>query len=177
MSITWVELSWVELTFAWTVHWWVVMVLLVQVGAGKDGSNQWLAGNIVQRPWQTGNFHTHWSSPWQVLRCCTSTTPTTILWPIVRDCPGEPVPEETITHSHPSWSSITLYLLPPSAKIHIILPVQFMCLTIFLQNLSPSPLWFTSWTGILHFILRTFLHPIIVFFLQYIPIPTQPVLL
>jgi len=39
---------------------------------------------------------------------------TTILWPFVRDYQGVPVPEETFTHSHLSWSSIILYLLPPS---------------------------------------------------------------
>jgi len=30
----------------------------------------------------------------------------------VRDNPGEPVPEETFTHSHLSWSSVIPYLLP-----------------------------------------------------------------
>jgi len=34
---------------------------------------------------------------------------------------GGPVPEETFTHSHPSWSSDILYQLPPSATIHSIL--------------------------------------------------------
>jgi len=28
------------------------------------------------------------------------TTVTTVLWPTVLDYPGEPVPEETFTHSH-----------------------------------------------------------------------------
>jgi len=41
---------------------------------------------------------------------------------------GEPVPEETFTHSHLSWSSIIAYLLPPSITIHGILPIQFTCL-------------------------------------------------
>jgi len=50
-----------------------------------------------------------------------------------------------------------------------------MCLTVFLHHLSPSPLWYTSWSGTLCFILHTFLHPIIVFFLQHMPIPSQPV--
>jgi len=36
----------------------------------------------------------------------------------VRDNPGEPVPEETFTHSHLSWSSIVPYLLLPSHTIH-----------------------------------------------------------
>jgi len=35
----------------------------------------------------------------------------------VRDNPGEPVPEETFTHSHLSWSSIVPYLLHPSTTI------------------------------------------------------------
>jgi len=56
----------------------------------------------------------------------------------VRDNPGEPVPEETFTHSHLSWSSIVPYLLHPSNMIHGILPVQFTCLTVFFHNLSPS---------------------------------------
>jgi len=42
----------------------------------------------------------------------------------VRDNPGEPVPEETFTHLHLSWSSIVPYLLLPSNTIHGILPVQ-----------------------------------------------------
>jgi len=28
----------------------------------------------------------------------TTTTTTTVLWPFARDYPGEPVPEETLTH-------------------------------------------------------------------------------
>ena len=35
----------------------------------------------------------------------------------VRDNPGEPLPEETLTHSHLSWSSVISYLLPPSITI------------------------------------------------------------
>jgi len=84
--------------------------------------------------------------------------------------PREPVPEETFTLSHLSWSSIILYLLQPSTTIYCILPVQFMCLTILLHKLSPSSLWSTSWFGTLHFILHTFLHPFIVFLLQHMPI-------
>ena len=87
----------------------------------------------------------------------------------------EPVPEETITHSHLSWSSIIPYLLHPSNTIHGILPVQSTCRTVFFHNLCPSFLWCTSWPGTLHFILHTFLHPIIVFFSQHMPIPSQPV--
>jgi len=52
----------------------------------------------------------------------------------VRDNPGEPIPEETFTHSHPSWSSIIPYLFPPSITIHGILPVQFTCLLDFIHN-------------------------------------------
>jgi len=61
--------------------------------------------------------------------------------------------------------------LSPSIMIHSILPIQFTCLTVFLYNLCPSPLWSTSWSGILHLILiQTFLHPIIiVLFSQHYP--------
>ena len=91
--------------------------------------------------------------------------------------PGEPAAEETFTHSHLSWSSIAPNLLHPSNSIHDILPVPFTCLTVFFHNLPPSCLWSTSWPGTIHFILHTFLHPIIAFFLQHMPIPLQPVLL
>jgi len=47
----------------------------------------------------------------------------------------------------------------------------------FLHNLSPCPLWSTSLSGALHLIFHTFLHAISVFFLQHMPIPSQPVLL
>jgi len=56
----------------------------------------------------------------------------------VRDNPGEPAPEETFTHSHLSWSTVILYLLPSCITIHGILPVQFTCLTVFFHNLSSS---------------------------------------
>jgi len=57
---------------------------------------------------------------------------TTVLWPFVWANPREPVAEETFAHSHLFWSSTILYRLPPSTTIHSILPVQFMCLTVFL---------------------------------------------
>jgi len=50
----------------------------------------------------------------------TTTTTTTVLRPFVRDYPGEPVPEETLTHP-PSSSSSSLYQLLPSTTIHSIL--------------------------------------------------------
>jgi len=56
---------------------------------------------------------------------------------------GEPVPEETFTHSHLSWTSVVPYLLHASNTIHGILPVQFTCLTVLFHNLSPSFLWST----------------------------------
>jgi len=51
----------------------------------------------------------------------------TALWILsgtTRIVPGEPVPEETFTHSHISWLSIVPDLLHPSTVIHGILPVQ-----------------------------------------------------
>ena len=95
----------------------------------------------------------------------------------VRDNPGRPLPEETLTHSHPTWSSDILYYLPPFTTIHGILFVHFTCLTILSGNLLPGPLWSSSWPWTLNFILHTFLHPIITIFSQHTPIPTQPVLL
>jgi len=78
------------------------------------------------------------------------------------------------THTYCSHQSA---LSASSITIQGILPVQFTRLTLFFHNLSPSFLWSTSWPGTIHFILHTFLHPIIVIFSQYMLIPSQPVLL
>jgi len=53
------------------------------------------------------------------------------------------VPEEKLTHSHPSWSSDILYQLPPFTTIHSILSVQFTCLTVLFDNLST--MWQSSY--------------------------------
>jgi len=70
----------------------------------------------------------------------------------VRDNPGEPVPEETFTHLHLSWSSIVPYLLHPSTTIHGILSVQSTHLTIFFpQSLSKfSLVYLLAWHPPLH---------------------------
>ena len=88
---------------------------------------------------------------WKLYLChsdsCWSTTTnmtTNVIWPSVWDYPGELVAEETFTHSHLTWSSIILYLLPPSTTIHSILPVQFTCPAVFLHNLCPS-LLLSTW--------------------------------
>jgi len=54
-------------------------------------------------------------------------------------------------------------------------PYSIHVLYSLFHNLSRSLLWSTSWPGTLHFTLHTFLHPIIVFFSQHMPIPLQPV--
>ena len=55
---------------------------------------------------------------------------------------------------HPIFTSF--FHLPRS-----ILLVKITCLAIFLHNLFPCPLWSTSWSGALHLIFHTFLHPIL----------------
>ena len=78
--------------------------------------------------------------------------------------------QKELTHSHPSWSSDILYQLPPFTMIHSILCVQFTCLTMLYDNLSPGPLWSSSWSWTLYFLLHAFLHPVIIFFSQHMPI-------
>jgi len=51
---------------------------------------------------------------WWITITTTTTATTTISRPFVWDYPGEPLPEETFTHCHLSWSSVILHLLPPS---------------------------------------------------------------
>jgi len=45
----------------------------------------------------------------------------------VWDNPGEPVPEETYTHSHLSWSAIVPYLLRPSNTIRVVISCVDLC--------------------------------------------------
>jgi len=85
-------------------------------------------------------------------------------------CQGLPGWAGTRRNTHPpSWSSSNLHQLLPSTTIHSILLVQFTCLAIFLYNLFPCPLWSTSWSGALHLIFHTFLHPITSFFCSTYP--------
>ena len=79
------------------------------------------------------------------------------------------------THTHRGHqsplSASSIYYDPwhPPYSIHVLY-------NLFPQSL-PSFLWSTSWPGTLHFILHTFLQPIIIFFSQHIPILLKPVLL
>jgi len=118
----------------------------------------------------------------QITRTCMHThthTHTTVLR-LFGFCPGQPGLAGTRRNIHPLRPIVIIkypYLLPASDTIHGILHIQSMRFTVFFHNLCPSFLWSTSWPGTLHFILHTFLHPIIIFFSQHMPIPSQPVLL
>jgi len=69
----------------------------------------------------------------------------------ILDNPGEPVPEETFTNSHPSWSSFIPYLPPPSIMIHGILSDQFTCLSLSAQSPSKfSLVYLLAWYPPLH---------------------------
>ena len=92
-------------------------------------------------------------------------------------CPGLPgtwvdryQKKHSPTHTHPISSS-SIYNDPWHPR------VEFTSLTVLSDNLSPGPLWSSSWPWTLNFILHAFLHPIIIIFSQHMPIPTQPVLL
>jgi len=73
-------------------------------------------------------------SPVTTTATATSTT-TTVLWPFVRDDPGEPVPEETFIHSHLSWSSI---IFPLSSNKYD--PQHPPCSIYMLDSLFPQSL-------------------------------------
>ena len=63
------------------------------------------------------------------------------------------------TH-HPDHHPIFISFFHLPRSIASILRVQIMCLAVFLHNLSPRPCWSTSWSGALHLIFHTCLHPI-----------------
>ena len=94
-------------------------------------------------------------------------------------CPGLPGWAGTRRNTHPPTILIIIQSLSASSiyTIHSILLIQTACLAIFLHNLSLCLFWSTSWSGALHLIFRTFIHPISVFFSQHMPITSQPVLL
>jgi len=103
-------------------------------------------------------------------------TTTIVLRPFVRDYQGEPVPEETFTHP-PTWSASNLCQLLPSTTIFGILLVQTTWLAVFLHNLCPCPVLSVSWSGALYLIFHTFLHPVSVFLLPHMAMPSQHVFL
>ena len=53
-----------------------------------------------------------------------------------QDNPDRPVPEETLTNSHPSWSSDILYHLPPFTTIKGILNLSWVINKIFFSHWS-----------------------------------------
>jgi len=69
-----------------------------------------------------------------------------------------------ICQSYQKNKSVLFFYGPQCSTIHGILSVQSTRLTVFFHDLFPSFLWSTSWSGTLHFILHTFLHPIIASF-------------
>jgi len=58
------------------------------------------------------------------------------------------------THTHHDHQT---YFTTSSTMIYSILLVQCMCLTVLFHNLSPGPLWSSSWFGDLYFISHAFL--------------------
>ena len=61
------------------------------------------------------------------------------------------------SRQHSSSSSLTTTTMThdPSTTIHSILLVQSTCLTVPLHNLSPGPLWSSSWSGTLYRMTRS----------------------
>jgi len=77
--------------------WWNCTVFVADI-------SHWLIWKVKASPW----MYYHTSSVMHT--CQLPITTTTVLRPFVWDYPGEPVPEETLTHP-PSWSSSNLYQL------------------------------------------------------------------
>jgi len=108
----------------------------------------------------------------------TTTTTTVVLRPFVRTRVSRYQKKDSPTH-HPDHHPIFIifFHLPLSVASSLFKLRPWQSLAIFLHNLFPCPLWSTSWSGALHLIFHTFLHLISVFFLQHMPILSQPVLL
>jgi len=141
---------------------------------GASHCNQWGLCCVVVRKWVYGMGWSVCLLVTAVTHTHTHTQPFSALWKLSGTT--------RVSRYQKKHSPTTLivvinhpYLLSPSTTTHGILRIQSTCSTVFFRNLSPSFLWSTFWPGTLHFILHTFLHPIIVFFSQHMPIPSQPV--
>jgi len=110
----------------------------------------------------------------------TTTTTTTTILQLSGLCPGQPGSAGARRNIHP-LTSIMVIRHPLSASSIFYNPWHPHCSiyvpdSLFTQSLSKfSLVYLLSWHP--HCILHTFLYSIIVFFLQHMPIPSQPVLL
>ena len=86
-------------------------------------------------------------------------------------CPGLPGWAGTRRNIHP-LTPILIIGHPLSTFSIYWDPLHPLCSVYVLDSLSPGPLWSSSWSGTLYFILQAFLHAIIIFFSQHMPIPT-----
>ena len=120
------------------------------------------------------DFISDLAAHWVIIVVHTHTQPFHVLWSGTSRV-GRYQKKHSPTQT-PSWSSDILYHLPPFTMIHNILFIQFTFLTVLFDNLSPGPLWSSSWSWTLYFMHRAFLHPVVIFS-QHMPIPSQPVLL
>ena len=92
------------------------------------------------------------------------------------------------THTHPDHRTSFIIFLHLQQSMESSL-FSIRALTVLSDNLSPGPLWSSSWPWTLSFILHAFLHPVIIIFSQHMQplqindfatfdmLPTQPVLL
>jgi len=80
---------------------------------------------------------------------CIINKTTTVIQRFVHDYPGEPVPEQTFTHSHLSWLSTILCRRPPSAMIYSI--PNLCAWQFFIEPLSKSSMvYLLVWKPPLH---------------------------
>ena len=106
------------------------------------------------------------------LVCNTHTQPFNGLWSGTTRV-GQYQKKHSPTHNHPDHRTSFINFLHLQRSIASF--VQFTSLTVFSDNLSPGTLWSSSWSWNLYFTLHAFLHPVIIFFSQHMPTPTQPV--
>jgi len=104
------------------------------------------------------------------------TTTTTTISRLFGLCPGQPGWASTRRNIHP-LTPIVVINYPLSASsifYHLWRPCSLLNLHAWqsFSTISLQVFWSTSWPGTLYFILHTFLHSIIVFISQHMPIPS-----
>ena len=137
---------WFGGVYHWSQNWFVMLLtVIIKVACMMEDMMSWrMEQSCVV---VILNTHTH-TQPFNGL--CSGTT-----------LVGRYQKKHSPTHTHPdhrtSFINFLHLLLSTASLFH------FTCLAVLFNNLSPGPLWSSSWSWTLCFILHVFLHPVIIF--------------
>ena len=141
----------------------------------NDTSHGW---TCRLRPWRHGQRSTYscFTSASIVWLVMVTQTATVLLQPFYGPLPGTTwMRQYHKKHSPtPTYPDHHSYFI---SYLHLLWSIASSLFNLHVDSHFAQPFSKSSWSGTLHFMLCTFLHPIIIFFLQHMPIPSRCVLL